>query len=69
MKNERRTIMSQDRLAALSFPCIESDLLRSISFEELLDDFSAEKSGKRMFKMKGFFVIRILLINFVLFKY
>lgn len=49
IKNELRTNMSQDRLAALSLLCIESDKLRCTPFDEIIDDFAREKSRKRMF--------------------
>jgi hypothetical protein len=38
--------MSQDRLAALSLLCIESDKLRCTSFHQIIDDFDRENHGK-----------------------
>ena len=38
--------MSQERLSALSILCIESDKLRQIDIDELLDDFAAIKYRK-----------------------
>jgi len=46
IKNELRSSMSQERLSALSILCIESDKLRQIDIDELLDDFAAIKYRK-----------------------
>ena len=49
IKNEPRTTMSQNKLSALSIMCMESDKLRSISFDDIINDFSYEKSRRKMF--------------------
>ena len=52
IKNFIRTIMKQGRLDALSLLCIEADLLRKLSFEDLIKDFAAKKSRRKLFKYK-----------------
>ncbi|CAM1326808.1 Uncharacterised protein r2_g3576 [Pycnogonum litorale] len=49
IKNKLRTTMLQEKLSALSIMCIESDKLRSLSFEDIINDFSLKKSRKKMF--------------------
>ena len=39
IKNEFRTTMTQDKLCSLSLMCIESDKLRSLSFDDVISDF------------------------------
>ena len=48
IKNELRSIMSQERLSALSILCIESDKLKQINFDELLHDFVVTKARKKI---------------------
>ena len=43
IKNRLRASMKQDRLNDLSLMSIESDLLREISYDDIINDF-AEKS-------------------------
>lgn len=49
IKNELRATMSQEKLSALSIMCIESDKLRSISFDDVINDFAFGKSRKKLF--------------------
>jgi hypothetical protein len=49
VKNHLRSTMGQDRLAALSLLCIESDLLRQLDCTQLIDDFAQLKCGRRYF--------------------
>jgi hypothetical protein len=49
IKNEFRTTMTQDKLCSLSLMCIESDKLRSLSFDDIISDFALEKARKRVF--------------------
>jgi len=37
------------RLSALSLMCIESELMRSVDFDDVINDFAAEKSRRRDF--------------------
>ncbi|KAL7296104.1 hypothetical protein TKK_0010652 [Trichogramma kaykai] len=48
IKNERRSTMTQSRLNSLSLMCIESDLLKEIDFNDIISDFSAKKSRKKI---------------------
>ena len=41
--------MGQARLSALLLMCIESELMRSVDFDEVINDFGAEKSRRRDF--------------------
>jgi len=41
--------MGQERLDSLSLLCIESDILRSVDFEDVIKDFALAKSRKRTF--------------------
>lgn len=47
IKNELRSTMLQERLNSLSLMSIESDILKEIDFEEVIDDFAHQKSRKR----------------------
>lgn len=47
IKNELRTTMIQERLTCLSLMSIESDILRGIDFEDVINDFTNLKSRKR----------------------
>ena len=49
IKNELRTTMSQEKLSAFSIMCIERTKLRSISFDDIINDFAFGKSRKKMF--------------------
>lgn len=50
LKSPCRTMITQERLDALSLLCIESDLLHEIDFDELIKDFAAKKTRKQYFK-------------------
>lgn len=62
IKNELRSTMSQDRLSALSILSIESDKIRDINFNELLDDFAMSKS-------RIFFLVLLWVLNNVYFLF
>lgn len=49
IKNPYRTTMGQERLDSLSLLCIESDMLSSVDFDDVIRDFAFEKSRKRTF--------------------
>jgi hypothetical protein len=49
IKNEFRTTMTQDKLCSLSLMCIESDKLRSLSFDDVISDFALAKARKKIF--------------------
>jgi len=49
IKNMYRSLMSQDRLAALSIMCIEKDLLRSLDFSDIINEFAQKKARKQNF--------------------
>jgi len=49
IKNPYRTTMTQERLDSLSLLCIESDMLRSVDFDDLIKDFALAKSRKGTF--------------------
>lgn len=49
IKKEFRTTISQDKLCSLSVMCIESDKLRSLSFDDILSDFAVAKARKKLF--------------------
>ena len=49
IRNFKRTAMCQYRLDALSLLCIEADMLRRVSFEEIIKDFAIRKSRKKLF--------------------
>ena len=48
IKNPKRSTMNQDRLDSLALLCIESDVLRRISFEEIIENFSRKKSRQKV---------------------
>jgi hypothetical protein len=50
VKNYLRNSMSHERLNALSLMNIESDLLLSLQYDDVIDSFAAEKSRRKMFK-------------------
>ena len=47
VKSHLRNTMGQERLAALSLLCIESDVVRELDCTELINDFSLFKCRKR----------------------
>lgn len=49
VKNDLRSSMTDERLNALSLLTIERDILRNMSFEELIKDFAANKARKKPF--------------------
>jgi hypothetical protein len=49
IKNEFRTTMSQDKLCYLSLMCIESNKLRSLSFDDIIGDFALAKARRKVF--------------------
>jgi hypothetical protein len=49
IKNQLRTTMGLNRLSKLSLLNIESDLLRELDFNELINDFSTKKARKVSF--------------------
>lgn len=52
IKNANRTTMQQGRLDDLSLLSIEADMLRKISFEDLIKDFAIIKCRRKLFKYK-----------------
>lgn len=46
IKNRLRSSMTQDRLNSLSIISIESDLLRKISYSEIINEFAEKKARK-----------------------
>ena len=49
IKNPLRTTLSQDKLESLALLCIEADIMRKISFDEVLKEFAMVKTRKKMF--------------------
>ena len=49
IKNELRRTMLQGKLSALSIMCIESDKLRQLSFNDLIEEFAHQKVRKKKF--------------------
>ena len=49
IKNPKRSTMNQDRLDSLALLCIESDILRRLNFEDIIEDFSRQKSRQKLF--------------------
>lgn len=47
IKNELRTAMCHGRLSALSLMAIESDLVRKLDFEDIVQEFSKNKARKK----------------------
>jgi len=47
IENPYRTTMGQERLDSLSILCIETDILRSVDFEDVVKDFALAKLRKR----------------------
>jgi hypothetical protein len=46
IKNVLRTTMGQDRLSALSVLAIESELVKLLEFDDIVDTFAKKKSRK-----------------------
>ncbi|KYN30170.1 hypothetical protein ALC57_00366 [Trachymyrmex cornetzi] len=49
LKNELRTTMLQEKLSDLAILCIEAEKLRTLSFDNIIDDFAKLKSRKKFF--------------------
>ena len=49
IKNELRTTQTQQRLSALSLMAIETELLRSLEFDEVITDFANRRARKKFF--------------------
>jgi len=47
IKNELRSRMMQERLNCLSVMSIESDVLESLNFDDVIRDFAESKTRKR----------------------
>src|SRR5678816_1135313 len=47
VKNHLRTTMTQQRHQALSLMCIESEVLQSVDFDDIINDFAKQKTRKR----------------------
>ena len=46
IKNVQRSVMGQERLSGLALLAIESDLARSLKFDDIINDFALRKSRK-----------------------
>ena len=46
VKNELRTTMTQCRMTALSLLCIEYDIVESLQFDDVIDDFAKQKARR-----------------------
>ena len=51
IQNRNRTIMRQEKLDSLSPLTIEADLLRKINFDDIIKDYTGNKSRKKNLKM------------------
>ena len=51
VKNHLRTTMTQQRLKALSLMRIESEVLQSIDFNDLINDFAIERLAKETYDL------------------
>ena len=49
VKTECRATKSQERLQSLGLLCIESEILRSLNFDDIVQDFSNKKSSSQKF--------------------
>ena len=49
LKNYLRSSMSQERLNGLSILCIEKEILESLNFELIINDFASTKARKKRF--------------------
>ena len=43
IQNELRTTILQEKLSALSIMCLESDKLRQLTFNDIIEDFASQK--------------------------
>lgn len=50
LKTYMRSTMLQDRLNGLAMIAIENELLESVEFEDLIDDFASKTAGLSLFK-------------------
>lgn len=46
IKNRLRTTMSEDRLVGLTLLSIESDIMRELNFDDIVNDFANRKARK-----------------------
>ena len=49
IKNHLRSSICQNRLSALSLLSIESELMASLDYNDIIDDFASEYARKRAF--------------------
>src|SRR6266568_475387 len=49
IKNPLRTTLTQEKLESLALLCIEADIMRKISFDEVLKEFAMVKTRKKTF--------------------
>src|SRR5678815_3918045 len=47
VKNHLRTTMTQQRLQALSLMCIESEVLQSVDFDDIINDLKKKKNSQK----------------------
>jgi len=64
VKNYMRSSMKDDRSNALSQLSIESDLLKILNLDEIINDFVTSKSRKKSFFNKLYIIIKYN-INFI----
>ncbi|KAL8058496.1 hypothetical protein ABFX02_03G022400 [Erythranthe guttata] len=50
LKSYLRSTMAQERLNALTILCIEKNMLESISYDSIIDDFASKSATRRHFK-------------------
>lgn len=50
LKTYMRSTMLQDRLNGLAMIAIENELLESVEYEDLIDDFASKTAGLSLFK-------------------
>jgi len=48
MKNKRHRTMPDRQLSALELPSVENDVIKCVSFLEIIEQFAAAKSRKRL---------------------
>lgn len=58
VKNYMRSSMKDDRLNALSHLSIESDLLKTLNLDEIINDFGISKSREKSFSNKYYIIIK-----------
>ena len=49
IKDPNRTTMKQERLDSLAILCIESDLVKQMTFDDIVSDFIFQKTRKKVF--------------------